>query len=160
MNTASNPTRRLILVDIENLVGPANRTTSQVRNVFDRLADTVRYTSADTVITATGRKLLAEATGAFPTRVVIGHGIDGADLRLLEEMVPSRVADRYESVVLASGDTAAFAPAVAGLNAVGVPTDVVLGAGKAGYALRRIARSVTSLYRPLPTPSVAAAVAA
>jgi hypothetical protein len=156
MTTATNPASRLVLVDIENLVGPANRTTQHVRYVFDQLAYTVRYTPADTVVTATGRKLLAQATAAFPTRVVIGHGIDGADLRLLEEMAPQRVAGRYASVVLASGDTAAFAPAVAGLNAVGVPTDVVLGAGRAGYALKRLARSVTRLEQPYPAPVAAA----
>jgi len=154
--TAMTTTSRLILVDIENLVGPTNRTTQHVKYVFDQLAETVGDTSADTMVTATGRKLLAQATAAFPTRVVIGHGVDGADLRLLEEMVPHRVAGRYTSVVLASGDTAAFAPAVAGLNAVGVPTDVVLGAGRAGYALRRVARSVVSLEHPNPTPLAAA----
>lgn len=149
-------TSRLVLVDIENLVGPYHRTTSAVRTVFDRLHEHLGDTRRDTVVTATGRKLLSEATGAFPTRVVIGHGVDGADLRLLDEMIPRRVAGRYTSVVLASGDTAAFAPAVAGLSAVGVPTDVVLGAGKAGYALRRVARSVSSLGGFYDFPAAAA----
>jgi hypothetical protein len=148
--------RRLVLVDIENLVGPHNRSVHAVKATFTRLAHTLGDTALDTVVIATGRKLLSEATGAFPTRVVIGHGIDGADLRLLEEMIPSRVAGRFNSVVLASGDTVAFAPAVAGLNAVGVPTDVVLGAGRAGSALRRLARSVTSLHDLYGSPAVAA----
>jgi len=147
---------RLVLVDIENLVGPSHRSPAAVKNVFNRLHVHLGDTSHDTVVTATGRKLLTEATGAFPSRVVIGHGIDGADLRLLEEMTPHRVAGRYASVVLASGDGAAFAPAVAGLNSVGVPTDVVLGAGRAGYALRRLARSVTSLDSFRGTPLAAA----
>ncbi len=154
MTASTNTNRRLVLVDIENLVGP-HRSTPQVKQVFDSLAHTLGDTSRDTVVTATGRKLLTQATAAFPSRVVIGHGIDGADLRLLEEMIPQRVAGRYTSVVLASGDTAAFAPAVAGLNAVGVPTDVVLGAGRAGSALRRLARSVTWLPRHT-SPAVAA----
>jgi hypothetical protein len=148
--------RRLVLIDIENLVGPSHRSTHQVQRVFHRLYNTLGDTTGDTVVTATGRKLLREATAAFPTRVVIGHGIDGADLRLLEEMVPDRVAGRYRSVVLASGDTAAFAPAVAGLNAVGVPTDVVLGAGRAGAALHRLARSVTALGDHFTSPAAAA----
>jgi len=151
-----NTTSRLVLVDIENLVGPYRRSTNAVRNVFDSLHEHLGDTSRDTVVTATGRKLLVEATAAFPSRVVIGHGIDGADLRLLEEMVPARVAGRYASVVLASGDTAAFAPAVTSLKGVGVPTDVVLGAGKAGHALMRVARSVTSLTHLGGSPLVAA----
>ena len=137
--------RRLILVDIENVVGGS---LARVETVAAALADVRAAVSAtlhDVWIVACGPRLLAGAASAFTSRVLLGAGVDGADRRLVECLHPDSVVGRYASVVLVSGDAAAFAQPVSTLASGDIPTDVYVGSGHVGAELYRAARSVTSL---------------
>ncbi len=134
--------RRLVLVDVENLVGGSLATASRVADALDRLGRAVGRSADDVWVTACGPTLLNTAMGKFTGRVLLGRGEDGADQRLLEHLEPAVVVGRYSSVVLASGDSAAFAAPVRELATHGVPTDVYVGRGFVGADLYRAARSV------------------
>ncbi|CAB4889882.1 unannotated protein [freshwater metagenome] len=136
--------RRLVLVDIENLVGGSCSTTTDVANAFGRLRVAIAPSHHDVWAVACGPSLLAAATSAFPTRVLLGRGKDGADHQLLACLAPHDVVGCYASIALVSGDAAAFAEPVQELAVRGVPTDVYIGAGHIGAALYLAARSVTS----------------
>jgi len=137
--------RRLVLVDIENLVGGSGASADRVAQALRALHIAIGGTDADIWRVACGRRLLATAMSVLPQPVLLGAGIDGADQRLLEQMHPHVVAGHYASVALASADTAAFAGAVESLAAAGVPTDLYIGAGHLGHALARVARSITDI---------------
>ncbi|WP_409366232.1 NYN domain-containing protein [Mycolicibacterium septicum] len=68
--------------------------------------------------------LLATGVGWPGPRIVVRSGEDGADLALLEVLLDERVNERFEEVVVVSGD-AIFADAVARLGELGVTVTVV-----------------------------------
>lgn len=146
--------RRLILVDIENLVGGSHITADIVTDAFEQLRSALGPSPHDVWTTACGPTLLAAAMSVFPSRVLLGRGKDGADHRLVDCLHPGDIIGRYESIVLASGDAVAFAEPVRQLAARGVPTDVFVGAGFIGADLYRAARSVIST-RPSPVRAAA-----
>ncbi len=78
-------------------------------------------------------------------RVVVGHGRDGADRALLEELA-DRVPQRFDSVVLASGD-GIFADAVASLVAQHVAVTVVAHEVSTNSKLRAATDDVLFLSR-------------
>lgn len=141
--------RRLVLVDLENLVGGSAATLETVREALAALDTAVGRTAHDVRVVATGSTLLSTAmTLISSTRVSLGRGIDGADRRLLDDLEPGRVVGRFDSVVLVSADGAAFADRVGELARLGVPTDVVIGAGACSRRLAAAARSVRSVFGP------------
>lgn len=136
--------RRLILVDLENLLGGSAAGASQVRDILHRLREAVGVTERDVMKIACGPRLLTSAMTALGNGVLLGRGVDGADRRLVD-VLESEPTGRFASVVLASGDAAAFAEPIRRLAERGTPTDVWVGRGHLGSALRLIARSVTHL---------------
>jgi|GEM_PF-3168730 len=141
--------RRLVLIDLENLVGGSAASLETVREALAALDVAVGRTSHDVRVVASGSTLLTTAmTLLSGTRVSLGRGIDGADRRLLDELDAAHVVGRFDSVVLVSADGAAFADRVATLARLGVPTEVVIGAGRCSHRLARAARSVRSVFQP------------
>ena len=141
--------RRLVLVDIENFIGGSAASAPEVVDALAVIRHGIGTNPNDVWVTACGPRLLACAIGAFPTRVLLGRGIDGADRQLTELLSPDAVVGRYATVALVSGDARAFTAPVRTLASHGVPTDVYLGAGLIGADLYRAARSATSLDRGL-----------
>jgi hypothetical protein len=137
--------RRLVLVDIENLVGGSGRSAREVDTVYRTLRQVVGCDPHDVWVVACGCSLAATAGHVFGTRLLVERGIDGADRKLLEQLDPTAVVGRYASVVLASGDARAFTAPVIELADRGVATDLFIGAGRIGHQLYAAARSVTSL---------------
>lgn len=133
--------RRLVLIDIENVVGGSDACVEDVAAAMVAIHRIVRPTVHDVLVVACGPRLLGAAMTAIGPSVRLGRGVDGADARLIEAMDPDAVRTRYSSVVLVSGDSAAFAEPVRRLAAAGVPTDVVTGAGRVGAELYLAARS-------------------
>lgn len=139
--------RRLVLIDLENLVGGSEATAAEVAEALDLLRTTLGTDPDDVRVVSCGPTLLSTAMSVISsTRVSLGRGIDGADHRLLEAMAPADVVGRFRSVVLVSADGAAFAGRVEQLAALGVPTDVVVGAGALSRRLAAAARSVVSVH--------------
>jgi hypothetical protein len=83
-------------------------------------------------------------------------GPDGADLALLEVMTGESVSDRFESVVVASGD-GRFADTVAWLARCGVHVTVVANQRALSRQLRLAATVVVLFDVELP-PAISAAI--
>lgn len=138
--------RRLVLVDIENLLGGSGATASQVVQALGCLRASLGDTSHDVLKVACGPSMLTTAMGVLGNNVLLRRGVDGADRRLVE-VIEDEPLGLFSSVALASGDAVAFAEPVRRLADQGVPTDVYVGRGGLGTSLRLAARSVTRLGR-------------
>lgn len=137
--------RRLVVVDIENVVGGSQAGSAMVATALRFVDDIVGRTGDDVRYVACGVALLATANDVLPGGTLVGRGIDGADKRLLELLDPASVVGRFDAVALVSGDGKAFADAVEALRAAGVPTDLYGPVGQTSGRLQRAARSVTPL---------------
>lgn len=138
--------RRLVIVDIENVVGGSNAHSSLVDAAMRLVDRLVGRTEHDVRYVACGVQLFATANDVLPSGTLLGRGIDGADNRLLELLDPAAVVGRYDAVALVSGDGRAFADVVEALRLAGVPTDLYGPEGHTSARLRRSARSVTPIH--------------
>lgn len=130
--------RTLHLIDIENLVGG---TVASCRPVGDALAsyrELAGVRRGDHIVIGAGQALLSHA-GLAPggARVVLGRGLDGADLALLSELRNvAWVTTRFDRVVVGSGD-GIFADAAAAIRAQGIAVGVVAMSNRISWKLRR-----------------------
>lgn len=119
--------RTLCLVDIENMACNSRVQQAKVSRIQRRLSATAGLNHDDHVVIAAG-PLSAQAAwrgwkGA--ARRLLGRGQDGADRALLAAVDDLQwVADRFDRVVIASGDHI-FAPTVAALQTRGIDVLVV-----------------------------------
>lgn len=112
---------------------------------LDAYREAIAVRSADDMVIASGRRLLIDAGLAWPgARLVLGSGIDGADLALLEACSPAAVAAAYDRVVIGSGD-GIFAARAVELRRAGVVVVVVSLPASLAIDLRDSA----ALVRPL-----------
>jgi len=119
------PTRRLHLVDIENLAGDPRPSLGQVRHALARYADRLAFDAMDQVEVASSHLTLLNAALGWPhAHYRVRSGPDGADLALLDVLWHENVAQRFTRVAIASGDHL-FAEAAAHLAAQGVWVTVV-----------------------------------
>ena len=117
--------RRLVVVDIENVVGGAVKDVEQARSARIGVALTVDLQCDDQAVVGTSHIGLMPAGLGWPgARLVMQSGPDGADLALLEVLTTERLEQRFDEVVLVSGD-GIFADAVACLAGHGVSVTVV-----------------------------------
>lgn len=128
--------RRLVVVDIENVAGGAVVTQAMAdwaRTVVESALD-VR--EGEQVVIGTSHIGLFTAKTAWPcARVKARSGEDGADIELLEVLTTEGVEDRFDEVVLVSGDHI-FVEAVAALGASGVGVTVASWAQSLSTRLR------------------------
>jgi hypothetical protein len=146
--------RRLVLVDIENVVGGAVLHPRAAAWAKTNVREVVEIRPHDHVVIGTSHiGLLAAGTGWEHVRYVVGSGSDGADLALLEVFDES-VAERFGDVVLVSGD-GIFADAVADLAAASVSVTVVAHTDRLSRRLRLAATEVVHLTRRYESQPVA-----
>lgn len=139
--------RRLILIDIENISGGAIRTLAEARWVQRMLDSTLGLRHQEQVIIGVS-KAGAIHTGPewSSARIVVGTGVDGADHALLDVLNNENIADRFDKVVLVSGD-GIFTETVATLGGHGVKVTVV--AHQTSLAKRlQMAASQTVTFNP------------
>lgn len=133
--------RRLVLVDLENVLGGALMTIEQASCARRYISDALCLKSTEQVIVGIGPTALLAAGVCWPgSRIVMGHGRDGADLALLDVLSTERVEERFDEVVLVSGD-GIFSEAIAALGAYGIDVTVVSLAGSCSKRLRMAASS-------------------
>ena len=138
--------RRLVLVDIENVVGGECSTEARARWAQRRLADEIGDLSVDLVVVATDASGLINVGWEWATaRRLIGYGKDGADRALLE-VLGENVDRRFAQVVLASGDGIFTEPTVE-LTTRGVEVTVVAHECALSSRLRLAASRVVLLSR-------------
>jgi len=144
------PKRKLVLVDVENLVGcsPRAATPPMWAGALDALFRVVAITD-DLVIIGVNPKLAFVCHEIAPrARIRLGKGPNGADRCLRKELEDVRfIQRRFTDVVVASGD-GAFLEAVIALNEAGIHTTVVALEGQLSTALRLAAKTV--LWLPSP----------
>jgi hypothetical protein len=129
------PRRQVILVDIENVVGGAVLTRSAAIWARTRIERVIEIHDHDQIVIGTSHVGCLDAALAWPSKqYVVNSGPDGADLALLEEIEALRI-DRYDEIVLVSGD-GIFADAVASLADRGARVTVVAHYGHCSSRLR------------------------
>ncbi|MET3860472.1 hypothetical protein ABIE38_001394 [Dietzia sp. 2505] len=117
--------RRLILIDIENISGGAIRTLAEARWAQRMLNSALKLGHYEQVIVGASRAGAVNTGPVWPAaRLVVGSGVDGADQALLDVLHNENIVDRFEEVVLVSGD-GIFADTVAALGGHGVKVTVV-----------------------------------
>ena len=117
--------RRMVIVDIENVVGGAVMNVEQARDVRAICAAAGVGEAADHVVIGVSHiSLLAAAIGWPTTRLVAKSGPDGADLALLGVLTEEQVEHRFDEVVIVSGD-GIFTEAAVALAAAGLRVTVV-----------------------------------
>lgn len=106
MYTAATIHRRIVLVDIENIVGGGVSLPGEVHGAQAAIAAAIGPRDHDHVVVACGR-FSVDVVGfewAGPHRLVFRGGSNGADLELLDILETERVGDRFDEVVVVSGD--------------------------------------------------------
>ena len=138
--------RRLVLVDIENVVGGECSTEARARWAQRRLVDEIGDVSVDFVVVAVDASGLANVGWEWRTaRCLPGYGKDGADRALLD-VLGENIDRRFGHVVLASGDGIFTEPTVE-LTARGVEVTVVAHECALSSRLRLAASNVVLLSR-------------
>jgi len=119
--------RTLCLVDLENMACGATLDKAKVARLQQQISITVGLGDKDQVTIATGRQdaLAAWYGWKGSAQRLMRPGRNGADLALLDTIRDHRkIANRYQRVVIASGDHI-FASAVAALKTLGLEVIVV-----------------------------------
>jgi hypothetical protein len=118
--------------------------------VLDEYRRQVRVGESDLVVLGTNGYLAFATKAAWPGALVrIGRGPDGADLALLREASPSDLAQRFDRVVVGSGD-GIFTGLVADLRFSNVEVVVAARPRSVARSLRRLARVVPVVCDPQP----------
>lgn len=131
--------RSLVLVDIENVVGGAVMLVEQAVNAHVAIAEAVSLAGGDHVVIGTSHVgVMATGLGWRGPRILARSGRNGADMALLEVLKEEHVEERFDEVVLVSGD-GIFSEAVAALGTAGVNVTVVALAGRCSKRLRMAA---------------------
>ena len=143
--------RRYVAVDIENINGGSVRDTRRADEAFQAVAAAVQLADGEQVVIGVGpSSLLASAVVRPRARMVMGRGINGADHALIEVLSEERMPQRFNAVVIASGD-GIFASVAADLAAAGLEVTVVAREGHLSARLRLAAQRVVLL---LDAPSL------
>jgi hypothetical protein len=147
--------RRIVLVDIENVVGGSSALRDHVLWAKDVVEECISARPDDHVVVGVAPAgLLDLACVWMRARYVMRSGLDGAVLVLLV-VLGENIADRFGEVVLVSGD-GIFADALAALASQGVHTTVVAHSDGLSRRLELAANAVRFLpNRPAPRPAPA-----
>jgi hypothetical protein len=151
---ANRAGRKLVLVDIENLVASPSPTTEQVGEAVDNLSGVISgFDHALRYVACSHRAARVVAFAVPFGRCLWQSGPNGADLALLDILDNGVVDERFECVTVCSGD-GIFAEAVSRLAGKGVDVTVVALQGHLSRRLNLAARRV--VYVPPVTPAAPA----
>ena len=149
--------RQVILVDIENVVGGAVLTTDAATWARTQIENVLELRNDAQIVIGTSHIGCMDTALAWPNKqYVVNSGPNGADLALLTEIEALRI-DRYDSIVLVSGD-GIFTNAVAALARKGADVTVVAHYGQCSTRLR-LAAARTIYLQPDHNHSIASGVA-
>ena len=136
--------RRIVLIDIENVVGGLAAVRDYVSWAKVVVGESVPVKPGDQVVIGVGPTGLLDLACAWKgVRYVMRPGQNGADLALLD-VLDENIADRFTEVVLVSGD-GIFTHAIASLASRGVKTTVVAHANGLSRRLELAAAEVRIL---------------
>lgn len=125
MRTDNISQRRLVLADVENLLATASPAEQAVVQVFQDLNTILGDLDNTLFEVACSHRAAAAVRWGFPIgRHHWRSGANGADLALIDVLSSGQVIERFQEVVIASGDGIFTAPVTA-LAAAGVKCTVV-----------------------------------
>jgi hypothetical protein len=128
--------RRLVVVDIENVVGGAVLATEQAVAAHRSIEKVAALNGSEHVVIGTSHiGVVPTGLGWRGPRLVVRSGDNGADLALLAVLTEERVEERFDEVLLVSGD-GIFTEAVAALGAAGVDVTVLAHPGRCSRRLQ------------------------
>jgi hypothetical protein len=131
--------RRLVVVDMENVVGGAIMTVEHAVGAHLCIEAAVGLHGDEHVVIGTSHfGLLSAGLGWAGPRLLARSDENGADLVLLAVLTEEHVEERFDEVVLVSGD-GIFTDAVTALGAAGVRVTVVARRGTCSRRLRMAA---------------------
>lgn len=145
----SRTPRTLHVIDVENLASSAAPSAADVALIERRYRETAGVGASDHVVLATRA---AAAPGAWfgwsLARRLVCSGCDGPPALLCQTLLNEDVANRYDRVVIGSGN-AALAEAAARLQAAGVEVTVVARSGRSvSKRLKFAVRDIRLLDQP------------
>jgi hypothetical protein len=129
--------RRLLLIDVENLIGADHHGAGPdvIRPVLSGWLRRVGWQPGELLVIACNPALGLAVRSCLPAgQLLVRHGKNGADGALLDWASPEFIAGRFDQVVIGSGDQA-FAPLVKVLTHLGVRVRVICRRGSAARAL-------------------------
>lgn len=102
----ATPSRKIVLIDIENMLFGAHERSGDVRP-WEILCLAEARRPTDMIIVGCNPQLAFLAKEHFPqARIVTGHGKNGADQALIETLDMTHVAERFTELCIVSGDHA------------------------------------------------------
>lgn len=139
-------TRRLILVDIENLCGTGRLIGDMIVYVQEILARMLMLSHRDQLVIATDKGNGAAVGFAWQGQRVLrlAEGKDGADLQLLDVLSDTRYLSQFDEIVVASGD-GIFAEPLLELSRQGFTVTVVSYVEQMALKLRYCASRVLNI---------------
>ena len=157
---ATRAIRTLHVIDLENLASGADRSAGELLDAMDRYRSVARIAGGDLVEVAVDASAWRHVAFSLPRswRGRFGYGCDGADRALLYAVDPRVAADRFDRLVIGSGD-GAFADLAEALTAAGRRVDVVSRPASLSRRLARAATVVMLLCDPAESPPPAAVAA-
>ena len=140
--------RTLHLIDADNLLGdPGTCDRQQIEAMYAAYRQAAGFADDDHVVIAAGTNgehVFEVEYGWERARHLRRRGPDGADLALLEEATWAARGDRYDRVVIGSGD-GIFVSAHDELTAAGLSVEVVAREWSLSAALAALARGQVTL---------------
>lgn len=134
-----NSRRRIFIVDIENAVGCGLLGAEDVVREMASLEEIYSIQKSDLVVMG-----VSHGSNVFPAhawkgaRIVLKRGHDGADIALKKVLSHERLAERFEEVVIVSGD-GIFAEEAEALRKLGVGVTIHADVRRAAAKLLRYA---------------------
>jgi hypothetical protein len=136
------PARSVRLIDAENLAGNGRPSAAELAAAAAEFTAAIGTGPFDHTVVAAGPAVAFDAGLAWPgAQLLVGLGPDGADAALLEWAARADLVERFDRLVVGSGDFA-FASLVADLRGVGVSVTVVARAGSCSRALSDLCEDV------------------
>ena len=143
--TSHRKGRLLVLIDIENLTGTPSPTTNDVKAAKAALRAAIPDFDDSQRIVSCSHHAAPTVSFAFPTaRHLWRSGRDGADLALIDVLENELVHERYDRVIICSGD-GIFADIAASLAGADVDVTAIALEGHLSARLELAARNVVLL---------------
>lgn len=147
--------RAVHLIDAENLLGGPNAPGDAIRHLWQVYRYGIPTTVNDQFFWASSQRLARNSVGVLPLqglRVLIRDGKDGADDALLDMVDLAHLANRFDRLVIASGD-GKFANIAIAARAAGLHVHLVTGVSDCSRRLSRMASTRARLRLDIADPS-------
>jgi hypothetical protein len=139
--------RRLVVVEIESIAEGAARTDALASWAKHKVAGAIALKQGEQVIVGATHRSVLPVRMVWPEpRIVTGPRAEAVQNELLQILQGERIAERFDELVLASGNDV-YAEAVASLGASGVEVTVVAWPENLSKRLRMAAAHVVLLER-------------